>query len=76
VLLCDGVVDRLTAGAGVKAPAQPVNNAGQAIQTFLSAVSPTFLSADFDQYTFVRAKAESKQAESPAIRQTGMSALR
>src|SRR6185369_6267063 len=31
VLLCDGVVDRLTAGAGVKAPAQPVNNAGQAI---------------------------------------------
>jgi hypothetical protein len=68
VLLCDGVVDRLTAGAGVKAPAQPVNNAGQAIQTFLS--------ADFDQYTFVRAKAESKQAESPAIRQTGMSALR
>jgi len=33
----------------------------------------TFLSADFDQYTFVRAKAESKQA---AIRQTGMSALR
>jgi hypothetical protein len=45
-------------------------------QTFLSAVSPTFLSADFDQYTFVRAKAESKQAESPAIRQTEMSALR
>jgi len=46
VLLCDGVVDRLTAGAGVKAPAQPVNNAGQAIQPVNNAgqAIQTFLS--------------------------------
>ena len=55
------------------APSRERNPGFLVAQTFLSAVSPTFLSADFDQYTFLRAKAESKQAESAAIPQTFLS---
>src|SRR5205823_6873292 len=41
----DGVVHRLNGGANSRAPVQPVNNAGQAIQVSKPAVSPISQSA-------------------------------
>ena len=69
----DGVVHRLNGGGNLKAPVQPVNNAGQAIQVSKPAVAPISQSA---KPANANPSSNLQRVEKPALQQVWKPALR